>query len=100
MSGELRFKTDYECFGTLLCKVGNYPTTLENLDILKTSGVFDKVPQDPSGSSYGYGACGSSGYAVQAKLEETNKKILDESATAGSCGLSCKTADKEYCIKF
>lgn len=85
-------------------KVGVYPTTAGwGTELLKSNGgVIDSLPKDPNDPAtvYQYGACGTTGYAVQATLEEANKKILDEGATAGSCGLSCDTAKNEYCIKF
>ena len=80
-------------------KTGNYPATLENL----VPSVIAKLPVDPISptTDYKYGKCGDSGYAVQATLEEYNKKILNEGAPANSCGLPCDAATKnEYCIKF
>lgn len=83
-------------------KVGNYPATATwDTDLKKPNGVIDSVPKDPNDpvTKYQYAICGTSGYIIQATLEEKNQKILAESA-AGDCGMPCDTASNQYCIKF
>jgi len=81
-------------------KSGEYPA---NLDDLVAQGIIAKLPEDPISpkTDYEYNKCDTSGYVVQATLEEYNKKILAESA-ASACGMNCDNSDvgKEYCIKF
>ena len=86
-------------------KNGSYPATNGwEIAIAKpaVTGVIDKVPKDPSGSSYGYGICGASGYVVKATLEEANAKILAEGSDGAGCDITCNNSAivKEYCIKF
>jgi len=84
-------------------KIGAYPSTASGLNDLKVQGIIDSVPADPvnSGSNiYSYANCGTSGYILKAVLEETNKKVLDESYIGTCDTVSCAAATNEYCIKF
>ena len=61
-------------------------------------GVTSNVPDDPGAGTYEYGVS-STGleYVLKATFERENN-ILNESAQ-GEFGVTCNTANKEYCIR-
>jgi prepilin-type N-terminal cleavage/methylation domain-containing protein len=116
--GDLRNTANY--LSAYLGKFGYFPNvaTWDALETaLRTAGVTDRLPRDPSGKAYNYYYCSDTGavtnpneinhFVVQAILEQSPTqapRLWDTAVTLVPTGWTCNTApqcnanSRQYCL--